>query len=323
MALDNVIFPKPFSLGARDSEYVKAFQKAIFRAAAKALKNLPRETIPAGQRILRNVPARVTRKVDVYDFSDKTTKSCQVPFAMTDEDARTIPPESAQSTGNRWSGLIKDLHLSRGALYTCKDPIALANESLRYSRQNRTESINWAGSKDGRAEYTVYGPAAKSFTQLLVNRLYFLFTLTRSVQFIDLSLANSGNFYELIESDPDYKTAKEKLNLRVPLWQLVFDPVDYTASRPIGLAALLDTSADGVKVESAQHEVSNSEVPGINLVFGGNDNQKLHFLQPSGKILEGLDAGRPALLEIPYQPGSGPGQVILPGSVLPTGSPDK
>jgi hypothetical protein len=56
MPLDNIIFPKPFSLPSRNEKAVCSFQMALFNAPTETQPYLEREIMPAGTKILRNVP---------------------------------------------------------------------------------------------------------------------------------------------------------------------------------------------------------------------------------------------------------------------------
>jgi hypothetical protein len=316
MPLDNVIFPKQFSLGERDPEKVKLFQQALFRAASDAQPLLSYLVKPAGTKILRNVPANIKKEHAILDWSGRRAKSFKLPCSMTAEEAATIPAGSSQKTNNRWSGQIKGTNISSGALYTCLDPISFANEALRYTRGTTLKSVPWKGSPNGKAEYTVFGPAAKDFGQMLVNRIYFVFTTTTALRIANLNPSASATFYEAIESNHSYQIAKQALRVRPHIRELIFDLVDYTASRPIGLAILLGKFAHALTVQSAQKELSTEE-SGENLVLGGADGQILKFLRPSGRLAEGTEGGIAALLEIPGKTGTAD-RIVLPGFVLPT-----
>jgi hypothetical protein len=242
-----------------------------------------------------------------------------VPFSITPDEARTIPRGASETTSNRWSGKLTE-NISRGALYTSLDPISLANEALRYSREKITEAIDWKGSSTGKAEYTRFGPRATDFRQLLVNRIYFVFTLLNSIEVVNLSPSISRNFFDRIESDSRYRKASEALGVMADLSRLVFDPIDFTASLPVGLAALLATSTDGIKVETAQHETAAATDHGGNVVLGGGDGHSISSLQPTGRLIEGSEEGRPALLELPISIAisHNDSSIIVPGSVLST-----
>ena len=100
---------------------------------------------------------------------------------------------------------------------------------------------------------------------------------------------------------------------------MVFDPVDYTASRPIGLSILAGASGVHIRVHTAQSEVPELAGDGTNIVIGGVDNEEIHFLEPIGRLVAGVSDGRPALIQVNLDPADADRKVVVPGSVLPTG----
>lgn len=301
MSLNDVIFPKLFLLGSRDSKAVQAFQKAIFTAATSAHRALSPYLLPAGTTVFRNVP----------------TKLSDPPREMTHALAREVPDGSSLSNCNRWSGQLAGTNLACGALYTCFDPIALTNEALRYSRQKAVKTIAWQGSPSGTAKYTVFGSPAGTFQQLLANRVYFVFRLRRPIRIVNLDPEVSPGFYDLIQQDDCYRKAKDMIRTQASLQKLIFEPLDYTASRPLGLNVLLNKSVDGFRIRTVPDEVSDGKTKGHNLIIGGADGHPVDFLEYTGRLVEGLDGGRPALLQIDHKPGS-IDRAILSGSVFRT-----
>ncbi len=299
MALDNMIFPLPFRLSSRDSAKVTNFQVAAFESGKRAGGKLTKSILSAGTTVLRNVKDE---------------------YGKTGDQARTVPPSASKNTGVRWSGLIQDTNIGKGALYTSLDMKGFLNEARRHARTAVTRTIPWLGSSNGEAQYTVFGPTTKDYGQLLVGHAYYVFKLKHPITLVNLTPSSNSEFYSTIEASRDYQLAKRDLGVQAPLWRIASDPVDYTGSRPLGLSALLGSNVEGLRVESAQDEVSEIAGSATNIVLAGEDGKQIDFLEPMGKLVAGTSEGRPALLEIKLNHGTTDRGSVLPGSVLPTGA---
>ncbi len=306
MPLDNIIFPDAFKLANRNPEGLSReehektiinFQLAVFESGKRAFNKLQPRIIQAGAVLMRNVKAE---------------------FGKTGYEPRTIPPNASKKTDVRWSGLIKDTNIARGALYTSLDSKGLLNEAMRYKRDVTRREVPWKGSASGKAAYTVFGPSTRDYQQLLVGRVYYSFKLTQDIKVVDLTPSVSSRFYDAVENDPAYQKMKRDLRVQPDLWRIAFDPVDYTGSRPLGLSILVGHSLDAIQVQTAQTEVPEIPGLGLNVVIGGDDGKQLNFLQPIGKLIVGTSAGRPALLEVGLDAAQSEQTVVVPGSVLPT-----
>jgi hypothetical protein len=304
MTLDNVIFPEPFKLSNRNphgvtsdkqAKLISNFQLALFESAKRASHGLKQVIVPQGEKVLRSVKDR---------FSNM--------------DARKVPPGASMKTDVRWSGLIAGTNVCRGALYTSQDTKGFLNEARRYSRAREIKEIPWTGGNAGTAKYTVFGPASEDYRQLLVGQTYYTFVLKDAISVADLTPASSSNFYTRIDADRGYQAAKRDLRVQPDLWKLVFDPVDYTASRPVGLSVLLGSQLSGIRVISAQSEVPELPGSGHNLVLGGEDGKDIAYLRPTGQLIAGTSNHRPALIEISFDGINTNAGTILRGSVLKT-----
>jgi hypothetical protein len=306
IVMDNVIFPDPFRLDSRNprglsknsqENAIKNFQMAVFESAKRAAGKLKIVRTAAGEKILRSVN---------YEFKD---------------DAQRVPPRASRSTENRWSGAIPKTDIRRGALYTSLDLKGFVNEAMRHKRVGTTSKVRWEGSRSGFAEYTTYGPTSKDYKELLAGKVYRVFELKHSIDLADLSKAQAAKFYEQIENDRVYRTACNDLRVTQKLIPLVFDPVEYTSSRPVGLSVLLGHSGEGIRVVTAQAEASELKGSGYNLVLGGDDGEKISYLRPTGMLIAGTSSHQPALLEVDDVGGSHPSQgTVVPGSILDTKS---
>ncbi len=297
MPLDNMIFPLPFRLSSRDSAKVANFQVAAFESGQRARGKLRRSVLGAGATVLRNVRSE---------------------YGKTGDQARTVPPSGSRNTGVRWSGLIENTNIGKGALYTSLDLKGFLNEARRYARTTVTRVIPWIGGSNGEAQYTVFGPTSNDYRQLLVGHTFYVFRLKRPINVVDLTPSTSSEFFATVETCRDYQLAKRDLGVQVPLWRLASDPVDYTGSRPLGLSVLLSGDIEGLRVESAQDEVVEIQGSATNIVLAGEDGKPINFLEPVGKLMAGTSEGRPALVEIKLDHGSADLTTVLPGSVLAT-----
>lgn len=133
---------------------------------------------------------------------------------------------------------------------------------------------------------------------------------------MDLTPQTASKFYTQIEADPAYQAAKRDLRVQADLRKLVLDPLDYTASLPLGLSVLLGLDVDGMRVISAQNEVPGLLGSGHNLVLGGDDGQAIAYLRPTGKLIAGVSNRRSALIEVDDDGLRLDNGVIVPGSVI-------
>jgi hypothetical protein len=301
MPLDNVIFPDRFRMANRNPhelspeeqrKSIANFQIAIFEAGRRAYNKVNPRVIQAGSILMRSVESE---------------------FGKTGEQARTIPPGASKKLNVRWSGLIEGTAVGRGALYTSLDCKGLLNEAVRYKRKRIPRKVDWKG---GEATYTVFGASTKDYGELLVGRVYYSFKLTQDIQVVDLTPSACNGFYDAVENDPGYKAARKDLRVQQHLWQMAFDPVDYTGSRPLGLSMIACHPVHGIQVQTAQTEVPELPGQGLNVVLGGDDDKQLHYLKPIGKLIAGTSGGHSALLEVSLDGKQGEHEIVVPGSVL-------
>lgn len=311
MPLDNVIFPDAFRLANRNplglepkehTRTIQDFQVALFESAQRAFSRLTPQVLPAGSILMRNVGSE---------------------FGKTGYEARKVPPNASKKTNVRWSGCIEGTKIGCGALYTSLDAKGLVSEARRYSREKMEREVPWQGSMTGKARYTVFGPAEKDYKQMLVGRVYYAFKLLRDITVVDLTPSTAGAFYAAIEGDGACQKSKERLRIQSDLRRVVFDPVDYTGSRPIGLSILAGANGIHIRVQTAQSEASDLAGDGANIVIGGADDEQISFLEPVGRLVAGISGGRHALIQADLDPAHASRKVVVPGSVLQTGNTEK
>jgi hypothetical protein len=289
MPLDNIIFPKAFQLGSRDPARVRDFQVAILESAKRASSLLTHKRIARGQMVFRNA-------------SEKYMK-----------DPRRVPPHASESLTNRWSGSIASTTFRHGALYTSEDLNGFVNEAMRYNRIGHRRSVPWKGDK---AEYTVFGPASSDYSKLLVGQVYYGFTVDYSIDVLNATPEDAPRFYAHIEADKSYQAAKNALGLSGDMGKLVANFVDYTASRPVGLSVLLGSSAEGLRVRTAQNEAVTPGNGGYNLVLRGDDGAEISYLRLKSRFIAGNSGGQSALMETDASDSSAVTGDIVPGSVI-------
>jgi hypothetical protein len=147
-----------------------------------------------------------------------------------------------------------------------------------------TRTIPWVGSSNCKAEYTVFGPTTKDYSQLLVGHTYYIFQLKHPITVVDLSPSAYNEFYSSVEASRGHQLAKRDLGVQVPLWRIASDPVDYTGSRPLGLSILLGSDTEGLRIESAHDEVSEIAGSATNIVFPGDDGRQIDFSSLWGNL---------------------------------------
>lgn len=153
-------------------------------------------------------------------------------------DARGIPPASATSPDNRYSGLRLDGRAGHGALYI-GTVAGVLREHTHYSMPEQPEKIWKPSSKDVTSEFM---RKQRTGAEVDETKKLFLFQVNQTMHFADLRLTALTSFFHRVLQSGGRDRYGFADNVIVDfLARLISDAVDYSAPR--GMAdAIFDTS---------------------------------------------------------------------------------
>jgi hypothetical protein len=153
-------------------------------------------------------------------------------------DARGIPPASATSPDNRFSGLRLNGRAGHGALYV--GTIAgVLREHTHYSLPKQPDKIWKPSSSDVTSEFM---HQQRTGAKVHATKKLFLFQVNKTLQFADLRLtALTGFFHKVLQSGGRQRYGLADNVVIDFLARSVSDPTDYSVARGIA-DAIFDTS---------------------------------------------------------------------------------
>lgn len=225
-------------------------------------------------------------------------------------DARGIPPASATSVDNRFSGLRPDGRAGHGALYV--GTIAgVLREHAHYSLPKKPGEIWKPSSRDVTSEFM---RKQRTGAAVHATKKLFLFQVNRTLQFADLRItALTSFFHRVLQSGGRQRYGlAENVNIDF-LARSVSDPNDYSAPRGIA-DAIFDTSKrsglTGVCAFSARADRDNGFVVSAE---GDRSGGLVHAIFGAGSSVVN------ALTPVPRKPRAGK---IYTTSTAPAISPE-